>query len=615
MQHRLIFLLKTLGFWLILFFFARLIFECYNFTNTRELNFTEIILTFLHGFRLDLSISSYFMFVYGLIVATSVFVKAKYLLRTVKLYTYFLVFATLFIIIVDVELFRNWGFRMDTTPLQYLNTPLIALASTPLWATISFVTFWILIALLACRLYVRFVSRDFAKFEKIKWHYFPVFIFATAFFALPARGTLTEWPIRVSTVAFSTKQYANHASLNVVWNFINALTKKSGAKEHVHVVPDAVANKVFDSLKASQDSTLILLNTNKPNVVVLILESFSSDAIEFFGGKPGITPCLNKLAEEGVSFTNFYAASYRSNVGLIAILAGYPAQHHEAILLFPNKVQKLTSLAKSFCNDNYSTAFYYGGDSDFANMNSFIKSGGYNKLEDLFFFPKTLPHNSWGVHDHVMFDHLINEMDNEKGSFYKVLYTLSSHEPFEVPGEPIIKGSDEDSQFLNTVAYSDKSLGHFFDVAKTKPWWKNTLFIITADHSVRFINNRPMELPRRYSIPMVWLGGALQKDHLKITKIGSQQDIPATLLAQVGKDSHAFKFSNNILNVKAKGRAFYVWPSGYGLKDENGTVAYSVDESRLLNAEGDTTNLTLQAKSIFQVSVNDFDNKEFDKAQ
>lgn len=616
MQKRLLFLLKTTLFWLLLFLVARFLFECYNFTGTKDLTIGEIILTFLHGFRLDLSMTSYFMLAYGLIITTSVFFYGKYMHRFVNGLTYLLIFTSLFIVVVDFELFRNWGFRMDATPLQYLNTPGAALASTPIWATILFVLFWILLSTISSILYSRYISKDLLTLDKIRWYFSPILILLTATYVVSARGTFSEWPIRVSTVAFSTKQFANHASINVVWNFMRALSKKNGTKVRTQLIGNEVANAIFNSIQPTTDSTEVVVNKTTPNVVVIILESFSSDAIEFFGGVEGVTPSLNQLAKEGISFTNFHSTSYRSNVGLMAILAGYPGQHEEAILLFPNKVQNLPSLAKNFKKEGYSTAFYYGGDSDFANLNSFIKSGGYDKLEDLFSFPKTLSHNAWGVHDHEMFDHLINEIDKESMPFFKVLYTLSSHEPFDVPGEPRIKGSDENSQFLNTVAYSDNALGEFMKTAKTKSWWNNTLFVLTADHSVRFIYNRPFEKARRYSIPMVWVGGALAKDSIQIDKIGSQQDIPATILAQLGKDYSNFKFSNNLLNKSSEGRAIYIWPTGFGLKKEKGSIAYDLsNNNKICYTDGDTINMDSEARSIFQIYVNDFNNKEFDKPQ
>lgn len=613
MSKRIVFLLKTTLFWLILFALARALFECYNYACTKDLTISEISLTFLHGFRLDLSITSYFLLLYGLLTALTVFIRGKRIVKVVNTITILLILTTLLIIIVDVELYRNWGFRMDATPLQYLKTPGAALASTPVWATMIFILIWISLTIFSYLIYRRFVSSALNGLEGLKWYYFPLILLITSTYIISGRGTLTEWPIRVSTVAFSTKQFANHASINVVWNFFNALRRKNEAKINVQIINNKEAEQIFSKLQSQKDSTEILLNTKQPNVVILILESFSADAIEYFGGKEGITPNLNSLAKEGISFTNFYSTSYRSNVGLMAILAGYPAQHEEAILLFPNKLQNLPSLAAKFKNDGYSTAFYYGGDSDFANLNSFIKVGGYEKLEDLFSFPKSLPHSSWGIHDHVMFDHLINEMDQESKPFFKVLYTLSSHEPFDVPGETRIKGNDEDSRFLNSVAYTDHALGEFMKIAKTKPWWNNTLFVITADHSVRFIYNRPFENPRRFSIPMVWLGGALAKDSFQINKISSQQDIPSTILAQLGKEHNSFKFSNNILNKNSEGYAVYIWPSGFGLKKKEGALAFHLQDDKVYFTEGDTTNITDEAKSLFQTYVNDFNNKEFDK--
>ncbi|MBP8851350.1 MAG: hypothetical protein KBG80_12440, partial [Breznakibacter sp.] len=249
MQKRLLFLLKTTIFWLLLFLVARFLFECYNFTGTKDLTIGEIILTFLHGFRLDLSMTSYFMLAYGLIVAVSVFFKGKYIHKIVNGLTYLLIFTSLFIVVVDFELFRNWGFRMDATPLQYINTPGAALASTPYWATVLFVLFWILLSTTASVLYSRYISKELLSLEKIRWYFSPLLILLTATYVVSARGTFSEWPIRVSTVAFSTKQFANHASINVVWNFMRALSKKKGAKVNTQLIDHKTAKTIFTSIQ------------------------------------------------------------------------------------------------------------------------------------------------------------------------------------------------------------------------------------------------------------------------------------------------------------------------------------------------------------------------------
>ncbi len=610
MIKRIVFLLKYTLFWVLLFAFARVLFESYNITKTVQLPINEILLSYVHGLRLDMSLTGYFIFLIGILIALTTFIDVKYIKRPINYVTYLLILITMMITVVDMELYRNWGFRMDTTPLYYLKTPKEALASTSVWLFILLVVFWIAISLTISYLYKRFIAIDLLKIQKGAWYHLPLTILFTGLYFLPVRGTLTVAPINAGTVYFTDNQYANHAAVNVSWNFLDAVLRIKTSKKVVQFIEQDRAQSIFEKLKSPADTTLQLLNTNRPNVVLIVLESFTADGIEAFGGLKGVTPNLNRLASEGVKFSNFYASSVRSDKGLVAILAGYPALDKVSIMNFPNKTRNLPSLAESFNEMGYSTTYYYGGDANFANMKSFMLNQKFQNVEDENALPSSLERNSkWGVHDHLMLDYLTKEIDKESKPFFKVLFTLSSHEPFEVPMNTVIKGDDANSKFLNSLNYTDSVVGIFIEKAKTKPWWKNTLIVLVADHSVHFVTNRDLHQPRRYAIPMIWTGGAINEAR-EITKIGAQQDIAATLLGQLLADNSKFEFSKNILANNSPEYAFYAWGNGFGLHSNKGSIAFSTDSKSMIFEEGDTTNLKLECEAIFQILSNDFNTKE-----
>ncbi len=613
MIKRIVFLLKYTLFWVLLFAFARVLFESYNITKTVQLPISEILLSFVHGIRLDMSLTGYFILFIGLLVSLSIIINPKYLKYPINIVTYFLIFYTLLISIIDLELYRNWGFRMDSTPLVYLNTPSEALASTPMWLIITLSITWLSISLFACWIYKKQISYLIEEFPKSKWYGTLVLILFTALYFIPVRGTFSVAPINAGTVYFSENQFANHSAVNVTWNFSDAIARINKRQQEVQLISYEEASLITKKLYSKQDSTLHLLNTSNPNVIFIVLESFTSDGVEFFGGLKDITPNLNQLAKEGISFTNIYATGSRSDKGLVGILSGYPSQLGVSIMNFPNKTRNLPSLAKNFDALNYSTSFYYGGDANFANINSYMLNVGFKEVKDVSSVPSKFERNSkWGIHDHLMFNYLLEETDNEKESFFKVLFTLSSHEPFDVPMKTAIAGSDLKSQFLNSMHYTDESIGNFIELAKTKPWWKNTLIVLIADHSGRFPYDREIHLPERYAIPMIWLGGALDSTGVINNTIGGQQDVAATILGQLDIKHDEYLYSRDILAHNDSQFALYLWANGLGYKTDKGSIAFSTDTKKVFWQTGDTLNLEQQAKALFQVYSNDFNNKEIE---
>jgi len=214
-------------------------------------------------------------------------------------------------------------------------------------------------------------------------------------------------------------------------------------------------------------------------------------------------------------------------------------------------------------SSGYSSKFLYGGDIDFAHIRSFLVTGGFENIISDKDFPRSIPRSNWGVPDHVLFKRLIDEADDASSPFFQVLLTLSSHTPFDVPMEPVFPGSDHLTMYLNSIYYTDQALGEFISDAKTRDWWDQTLIIFMADHGFRAGNMRADD-KMRFSIPMLWLGGALTVRDTVITKYGSQTDLPLTLLNQIGLPGEDFGFSKDMLSEDSKSFAYYTFNDGIG---------------------------------------------------
>ena len=167
------------------------------------------------------------------------------------------------------------------------------------------------------------------------------------------------------------------------------------------------------------------------------MESFSSKLMKSLGGEPNVAVNLDTLAQEGVLFTNFYANSFRTDRGVVAVLSGYPAQPTTSLMKYPHKIQSVPSIAGSLKKAGYRTKYYYGGDADFTNMRSYVITSGFDELISDVDFPVSERLSKWGVHDHLVFKRLLQDLNAEstassklagaaKRPFFKVVQTSSS---------------------------------------------------------------------------------------------------------------------------------------------------------------------------------------------
>lgn len=562
MQKRIIFFFKYGLFWLAFFLLFRILFLIYQFQLTIHLSFGEIVGLLIRGIWMDLSITGYILAVSALFLGIFFFAGQKSNRLFFNIFTATLVSIFSFILVSDLELYRNWGFRIDGTPLLYLKTPDDAIASVKVWVILLLFLFTISIVLFSYRFYNKQVITK-SSFNKGKWWMSPILVFVAATMIIPIRGGFGIAPMNPGKVYFSQNIYANHAALNGIWNLIYGLTKSAHMyREYPNRVSDKTAKEWREKLYSKSNEKVNVLKTIRPNVVVILLESFTSKLIEPLGGQANVTPNFNQLTTEGLLFTNIYAAGDRSDKGIVSVISGFPAQSTQSIIKFPLKSAKLPTISSVFDSLGYSTTFYYGGDPDFANMRSYFYSAKFRKLITQDDFPKSYRNSKWGVHDEHVFERLLTDLDSAKGLFFKFFFTLSSHEPFEIPAQPKFPGKHEQDQFLSSVFYADSCLGDFFEKAKQRDWYQNTLFVLIADHGHRLPGNNPIYASEKFRIPMLWLGGVVDTVGV-VDKTASQFDLAATLLNQMNISSKNFNFSKDILSSQHD-FAYYVFNDGLG---------------------------------------------------
>ncbi|HLW07496.1 MAG TPA: LTA synthase family protein, partial [Marinilabiliaceae bacterium] len=412
------------------------------------------------------------------------------------------------------------------------------------------------------------------------------------------RGGFGVAPNNTGVAYFSQYNFANHVAVNPVWNLFYSFKRMDARTHHYSFMEDEEALKIFNEMKsAGDDSTLQVLKKDRPNVVVILLESFSAQVVGALGGEP-VTPNLDALAKEGILFSNIYAVSDRSDKGIVATMAGYQVLPSYSIIQYPAKSQSLNFMPQKMKNAGYKNLTYiYGGDIGFKGMNSFVTLSGFEKVVTINDFP--VRETKWGVHDEHTFMKLIEEMEQSSSDepYFKFYFTLSSHEPFDVPMDKLY-----DDPYINSIAYTDSCLGDFIKEVKNKNLWNNTLFIFIADHGTPGPKRATSQMPERYHIPMIWTGGALAVKDTIITKLGSQKDMVATLLSQLKIDASDFQFSKNILSPNAQEYAFFTYPDAFGYVTPHSYQVYDNAAKQYVMQLGNPTALdSLRGKAYLQV--------------
>jgi phosphoglycerol transferase MdoB-like AlkP superfamily enzyme len=290
-----------------------------------------------------------------------------------------------------------------------------------------------------------------------------------------------------------------------------------------------------------------------------------------------------------VLFDSVFASADRSAQGLVSLLSGFPSVPSEAIMTRPRKAAALPQIAQVMRGASYHTSFYYGGELAFANMKAYVLNGEYDRVTGIEAFPSSERNSKWGAHDHVVLQRVLREVPRDARPFFSTIFTLSSHEPFEVPEAPAFAGQDESTQFLNAHHYTDASLGAFLDSASQQPWWDSTLVVIVADHGSPLPNppaGTSESVVDRHHVPMLWVGGALRVRDTVVHRIGASVDLAPTLLTQLGVSHDRFRWGRSLLTAQPGGFAYFAEHDGFAYIDQRGWLLHDERAGRTLASSG-----------------------------
>ena len=593
---------------LLIFILQKPLFMLYNGSIEKGFGFADYMQVMVHGASLDAATAGYLTAFPFLLVLISIWFR-KFPLKKI-LYGYYILAAALIsiIFVVDMALYTFWGFKLDASVFLYIDSPKEALASVSVGFILLRVLAILLLIALNCWVLLKITPSVLTATRKRIAGTAGMLLLGGVLFII-IRGGVTESTSNIGQVYFSNEPFLNHSAVNPDFSLLSSMGKSQDFASEFNFFDEEKRAALFDGLYPTTDGDSIIqvLNTKRPNILIILMEGFGGAFVEPLGGLPDVTPHFNRLSKEGIFFTNCYANSFRTDRGTVCTFSGYLGLPTASVMKSPAKSRTLPAIAEGLSKAGYKTDFLYGGDINFTNMKSYLLSTGYQRLTaNTDFSLAEQTSNAWGVNDDITFEYLYNQLRNrkEEGPWHTAFLTLSSHEPFEVPYHRL------EDKIPNAFAYTDECLGKFIDRLKQTPAWKDLLVICLPDHGFYYPREGSNAMPRFYHIPLLWLGGAV-KQPMQVDKIMNQTDLAATLLGQLGLEHTAFTFSRNVLGSDYKYPfAFYSFNNGFSFRDSTGVTVFDNNSGSILfdEPEADESHLD-KGKAILQTVYDDLGNR------
>lgn len=609
-------LMRIMLFWLVFFAIHRLFFLIYHLDLIRleDIRFQEGLNTFVAAFSLDISTAAYLSLVPFLLLLLRSQLSKIVVDRGMQLYMLLTIVLYTIVSLAEVGLYAEWKTKLSHKALSYLKEPSEILQTASTTQILLLLLLWLLFSGFFYWLFSRFFTSRFQEKAIPFWKTLVAFLLILPMLFLGARGGLQAIPVSISSAYFSNHQILNLAAVNPLYNItVSILNSRSIAKENIfQSMPDAEARAIVKALhQVEKDTNLKILEVEKPNIVVLLLESWSADLIESLGGEPGITPNFRQLEKEGLLFTNFYANANRSQQAMGSLYGGLPGIPITTITNHPEKYAALPSLSKDLKQVGYQSAFYFGGQLNYGNILSYLIYNEIDKIVEGKDLPSSMPRGKLGVHDGILLPWTAGELSALQQPFFATIFTLSSHAPYDYPMEHVIHWPEIEKPYVNGAYYTDQALGAFFETAKTMDWYDQSLFIIMADHSKSTYRNHPLASFDYHRIPLLFVGPALKPEFKgkQYDRISGNTDIPASLLHQLNLPSEAYVWSKNIFNPYSPEFAFFELNEGLGWKTPEGYFVWDKFGDRYYKKQlpaSDEDRILKEGKAYLQVLFGDF---------
>lgn len=593
--------LKLVIFWIICFDIHRVLFSFHHWSKLKNVGIGEWLEAFIYSFRLDLGTAgalSVLPFLFRLISHYSTWNVWKRCFRITLGF-----FITLLVLVQAGEIvaYGEWNHKLTSRVFMHLSNP-DEVVRTANYGMIGWYVFYAIIQLiiygiLSKKIFRKEIDTIFVR-KWYLWSMLPLTFFSVSFgYILSLRGGFQQIPMNINAASYSDKAIANDVSINSLYFFGKSylLYNRSEIDAFIPKVDTALARKEVEKWYSyPREHTNYFLSNDKPNVVFIVLEGWSAEAIGSLGPNKGATPNFDKLAKKGVLFTNIYATGTTSEIGNSSIFSGHYTLPEVSISMQPEKYRKLHCLNEDMQTWGYHTSYIFSGDLKYGNIGGYFMDHGFDVVKDESDFPTDLPRGKLNFYDRDLYRFLIKEINSNKKPFFQCAFTGSTHAPYDQPKGKGKHFTGEEADFMNSLVYADECLGEFIKNCKKYPWYKNTIFVFVADHGHASPTTVDPGSGKFYHVPLLFYGEPIKKAYRgkRINSVGSQADIAATLLYQMKGDPSRYPYSKDLMNPKVPQFAFHAIIRGYGWASEKGNFTYYMEQK----VQGDNTYSPMEFK-------------------
>ncbi len=553
-----------------LFFFYRVLFYLFNLSYFGNIAFSKIVLAFLYGLRFDLATVA---------IANAIFIILSIIPLRFPLYKklikfIFVVFNTAFLaaVVVDIEFFTFLGKKMtfdffdmggdikDQLPQIMKN-------------------YWYFTLLVILNLFVLFKfypkkKEDFFTSRKLSlFKTLPLAFFILVVTAITIRGGVQLRSLSPKSAFI----FEEHELGNLVLNAAYTMTRSIGSKglEKIdYFESDKKAREVILSsrgFKNQYDSGL-----ENQNLVIIIVESLSQEYVE-----NGYAPFIKELAEKSLSFKHAFANGRRSIEVLPSVMASFPSVIGKPVYQSQYQSNKFYALPEVLKDSGYSTSFFHGGKRGTMDFDTYCSSIGFEKYYALEDYPNQDHFDGqWGVYDHHYLQYFAKEVERFKTPFFSTLFTLSSHQPYSIPKEFKNRFRKGKLEIHESIGYIDESLKLFFEENKSKAWFQDTLFVITADHTQKLEDNT--STLKRYHVPLIFYHPRINLNEIEPRDLAQHTDIMPSVLDFLNITPKTSLLFGSSVFSNEKGRVFNYSSGSYFYVKDKKLVWFDKEKSKVL---------------------------------
>ena len=563
-----LFIRKTLLF-LSIMTICRVVFLLFNINYFTSTGFAE----FFNGFRFDLVTAVYGLFpFYVAITFLFKFLENKVFLKILNVYVAIATIVLTAVNCIDVIYFKFTLKRTTWDIFNFVSTGDDVLSLIPQFIFDFWYIFLIFIVLSFLIIKLNQLGNFSYKEQSVKLN-LAYSVLMIVILVIGARGGIQLKPLNIIDASRYTE--GQNAPLVLSTPFTLMKTISSEKLEKVHYFDnESEALKYFNPhVNIKSDS-----QTVRKNLVIIIMESFSREYIGFYNNGVGYTSFLDSLMNHSIVFNHAFANGKRSIEALPAIFSALPNLMNDAYSTSPYSGNRIESLASILGKHGYNTRFYHGGKNGTMGFDSYTKLAGFDSYYGLDEYPNKGDFDgSWGIYDVPYFQYLASEQDKLAEPFLTAVFSLSAHHPYKLPNDYKSVCPKGKLPIYPTICYSDDALRKYFRRIKNTDWYRNTVFVITADHTAQSNNKKYGTTQGIYAIPLIFFDPS-DPTHKLIKNTVQQTDITPTALDYLGIPVNMIAFGQSAFNPKQDGMAVNYLSGLYQLIQNDHTILFDGEE-------------------------------------